>query len=80
MLVVDDVIDSGLSLLAARRICEKAGALSVEIAVFASKPWPHLREVTPDHVAWEAPARFLVGYGMDDAGRGRGRGDIVALD
>jgi hypoxanthine phosphoribosyltransferase len=80
VLIVDDVIDSGLSLLAARRICEKAGASSVEIAVFAAKPWPHPREVTPDHVAWDAPARFLVGYGMDHAGRARGLGAITALD
>ena len=80
VLIVDDVIDSGLSLLAARRICEKAGARAVEIAVFATKPWPTPREIIPDHVAWEAPARFLVGYGMDHAGRSRGLGGVVALD
>ena len=80
VLIVDDVIDSGLSLLAARRICEKAGARDVRIAVFATKPWPTPRDVTPDFVAWEAPARFLVGYGMDHAGRARGLGAITALD
>jgi hypoxanthine phosphoribosyltransferase len=80
VLVVDEVIDSGLSLLAARRICQKAGATEVRIAVFASKPWPRAREVTADFVAWEAPARFLVGYGMDDAGRLRGRPGVEALD
>ena len=80
VLIVDDVIDSGLSLLAARRLCEKAGAAEVKIAVFASKPWPHPREISPDHVAWHAPARFLAGYGMDDAGRLRGLDGVVALD
>ena len=80
VLVIDEVIDSGLSLLAARRICEKAGSVEVKIAVFASKPWPSPRQVTPDFVAWEAPARFLVGYGMDDAGRLRGRPGVEALD
>jgi hypoxanthine phosphoribosyltransferase len=34
----------------------------------------------PDFVAWEAPARFLVGYGMDDGGRLRGLSGIGALD
>ena len=80
VLLLDEVIDSGLSLLAARRICEKAGAAEVKIAVFASKPWPSRREVAPDFTAWEAPARFLVGYGMDDAGRLRGRPGVEALD
>ena len=80
VLIVDEVIDSGASLLAARRICEKAGAAEVRIAVFASKPWPTPRDVQPDVVAWEAPARYLVGYGMDDAGRMRGLGGVAALD
>lgn len=80
VLVVDEVIDSGLSLLAARRICEKAGASEVKVAVFASKPWPAPREVTPDFVGWEAPGRFLVGYGMDASGRMRGKPGVEALD
>ena len=80
VLIVDEVIDSGLSLLAARRICEKAGAVEVKIAVFASKPWPTPRDIAPDFVAWEAPGRFLVGYGMDAAGRLRGRPGVEALD
>ena len=80
VLIVDEVIDSGLSLLAARRICEQAGAAEVKTAVFASKPWPTPRDVAPDFVAWEAPGRFLVGYGMDASGRLRGRPGVEALD
>ena len=80
VVVVDEVMDSGLSLLAARRICEQAGAAEVKIAVFARKPWPEPREIQPDHVAWEAPARFLVGYGMDASGRLRGLPQVQALD
>ncbi len=80
VLIVDEVMDSGLSLLAARRICEKAGAREVRIAVFARKPWPAPREATPDFVGWEAPARFLVGYGMDAAGRWRGAPGVLAMD
>lgn len=80
VLVIDDVIDSGASLLAAKRICERAGASAVKIAVFARKPWPEPRDLIPDFVAWDAPARFLAGYGMDVAGRARGRPDIVAMD
>ncbi len=76
VLLIDDVFDSGLSLDAAARIMREAGAAEVLTCVFARKPWPTARALTPDFVAWEAPAAFLVGYGMDDAGRGRGLPDV----
>ena len=80
VLLIDDVFDSGLSLGEAARIAREAGAPSVLSAVFARKPWPSPRAVEPDFVGWEAPDRFLVGYGLDDAGRLRGLPGIAALD
>jgi hypoxanthine phosphoribosyltransferase len=80
VLVIDDVMDSGLSLQEAVRLLQDAGAAKVLTCCFARKPWPEPREVTCDFVAWEAPARFLAGYGMDAAGRWRGCPDVVALD
>jgi len=79
-LVVDDVFDTGLSLSEAARLVRDAGAARVLTAVFARKPWPTPRAIEPDFVAWEAPARFLVGYGMDVAGAYRGLPYIGALD
>jgi hypoxanthine phosphoribosyltransferase len=79
-LVVDDVFDTGLSLSEAARLVKDAGAAQVLTCVFASKPWPTPRAIQPDFVAWEAPARFLVGYGMDAAGAYRGLPYIGALD
>lgn len=80
VLLIDDVADSGLSLAESARIVRAAGATSVLSAAFARKPWPRPREVEPDFVGWEAPDRFLVGYGLDDAGRLRGLPGIAALD
>lgn len=80
VLLLDDVFDTGLSLSEAVRIVREAGAAEVLSAVFARKPWPTPRAMEPDFVAWEAPARFLVGYGMDDGGRLRGLSGIGALD
>ena len=77
-LVLDDVIDRGLSLFEAARLVRLAGAGSVTTAVFARKPWPQPRAIEPDYVAWEAPARFLVGYGMDNAGGFRGLPFVAA--
>ena len=80
VLVVDDVMDSGLSLKEAVRLLKDAGAAKVLTCCFARKPWPEPREVDCDFVAWEAPARFLAGYGMDVSGRMRGSPDVLALD
>ena len=80
VLLLDDVFDSGLSLRESVRLCTEAGATEVLSAVFARKPWPKPRLIEPDFVAWEAPGRFLVGYGMDDAGKHRGLPYVGAMD
>jgi hypoxanthine phosphoribosyltransferase len=79
-LVVDDVFDTGLSLSEAARLVRDSGASEVLTAVFARKPWPTRRAIEPDFVAWEAPGRFLVGYGMDVAGKMRGLPYVGAMD
>lgn len=79
VLLIDDVFDSGLSLEEAARMIREAGAASVLTAVFATKPWPSERMLKPDFSAWDAPAEFLVGYGLDDAGRFRGLPEIRAV-
>jgi hypoxanthine phosphoribosyltransferase len=79
-LVVDDVFDTGLSLSEAARLVRDSGASEVLTAVFARKPWPTPRAMEPDFVAWEAPGRFLVGYGLDVAGTMRGLPYIGAMD
>ena len=79
-LIVDDVFDTGLSLSEAVRLVADAGASEVWTAVFARKPWPDQRALEPDFVAWEAPTRFLVGYGMDDGGKHRGLPYVGAMD
>ena len=79
-LIVDDVFDTGLSLSEAARLVRDAGASEVLTAVFARKPWPTARAIEPDFVGWEAPPRFLVGYGMDAAGALRGLPYVGAMD
>ena len=80
VLILDDVFDTGLSLAEAVRHAKQAGAAEVITCVFARKPWPLPRAQEPDFVGWEAPNRFLVGYGLDHAGTLRGLPDICALD
>ena len=80
VLILDDVFDTGLSLAEAVKITKDAGASEVVTAVFAKKPWPLPRAPEPDFVGWDAPNRFLVGYGLDHAGTLRGLPDVCALD
>jgi hypoxanthine phosphoribosyltransferase len=79
VLIIDDVMDSGLSLREAKRLLHENGAGEVLTAVFARKPHGGARDPC-DFVAWEAPARFILGYGMDAAGRYRGLPGVAALD
>lgn len=79
-LIVDDVFDTGLSLSEAARLVRDAGAVEALTAVFARKPWPEPRPIEPDFVAWEAPPRYLVGYGMDHSGQFRGLPYVAAVD
>jgi len=80
VLILDDVFDTGLSLAEAVRIARDAGAARVLTCVFARKPFPMPRAPEPDFVGWSAPDRFLVGYGLDNAGTLRGLPYIGALD
>jgi hypoxanthine phosphoribosyltransferase len=80
VLLIDDVFDTGLSLAKAKALLLAAGATAVVTCVFAKKPSGPVRHGDVDFAAWEAPDRFLVGYGMDHAGASRGRPSVVALD
>lgn len=80
VLIIDDVLDSGVSLAHAADLVRGQGAARVLTTVFARKPWPTLRQIEPDDFAWAAPARFLVGYGMDAGGRFRDLPHVAAVD
>jgi hypoxanthine phosphoribosyltransferase len=80
VLLIDDVLDTGLSLKAARRLLVDAGADEILTCVFARKAGAAGRGGACDFAAWEAPERYLTGYGMETAGLGRARPGVAALD
>ncbi len=77
ILLIDDVFDSGKTIAFARQHFLTKGANEVLTCVFARKP----EAVTEglDAWAWDAPPRYLVGYGMDDAGKMRGLPFVGAI-
>jgi hypoxanthine phosphoribosyltransferase len=80
MLLIDDVFDTGRTLDFARQHLIAKGAREVLTVALTQKPWAPRGPEGVDFCAFDAPGRFLVGYGMDDAGLYRGLPYIGALD
>ncbi len=81
VLLLDDVFDTGRTLAFAKAHLLAKGAREVVTCTLVRKPWaPKDLEHDVDYCAFESPGRYLVGYGMDDAGLYRGLPYIGALD
>ena len=67
VLIVDDVLDSGLTLKFARDLMVARQASRVAIAAMVDKPAGRVAEIEADYVGFTCPDYFVVGYGMDAA-------------
>ncbi|MBO4632183.1 MAG: hypoxanthine phosphoribosyltransferase [Lentisphaeria bacterium] len=65
LLVVDDILDSGLTLKKVMDFFEPQGALSVRSCVLLNKHVSGKSFLRPDWVGFEIPDRYVIGYGMD---------------
>ena len=77
-LLIDGVLDRGHTLARARELLLERGAARVPIAVAVDKSDTDAL-LTADYAAFSGVADFIVGYGMDDAGKGRGLPYIARL-
>lgn len=72
VLVVEDIIDTGLTLSRLLDILGSRGANSIKLASFLDKPEPRIKtELKIDYTGFVVPNKFVVGYGLDAAGRYR---------
>jgi hypoxanthine phosphoribosyltransferase len=72
VIVVEDIIDTGLTLHRLLEILGSRGAASIKLAAFLDKPEPRVKtEVNIDYTGFVIPNQFVVGYGLDAAGRYR---------
>lgn len=76
-LIIDDVFDSGRTIAYARAHLMAKGATRTLACAFVRKPQAMGEAI--DAIGWDAPDEFLVGYGMDDAGRYRGLPFIASI-
>ncbi|CAB4539566.1 MAG: hypoxanthine phosphoribosyltransferase [Actinobacteria bacterium] len=71
VLVVEDIVDSGLTLSWLLRNLNSRGAASVEVCTMLRKPESARVDVRVKYVGFDIPAEFVVGYGLDYAERFR---------
>lgn len=80
VLLADDILDEGHTLLAVKQWCEDQGASEIRIAVLAEKVHDRCVEgIAADHVGVQVPDAFVFGYGMDYYEQGRNLSAIYAL-
>ena len=82
VLILDDIYDQGLTLLAVCEACKKAGAASVEVAVLVNKNHQRKTEKLniPKYIGLEVDDVFIFGYGMDYNGFLRNAAGIYSID
>jgi len=79
VLIVEDIIDSGLTLSWLRRNLEGRGAASVEICALFRKPDALKVEIDARYVGFDIPNEFVIGYGLDYAERYRNLRGLAVL-
>jgi hypoxanthine phosphoribosyltransferase len=80
VLVVEDIIDSGLTLSYLMRNLEAREPASLEICALLTKPERREIDVPVRYVGFEIPNRFVVGYGLDFGERYRNLPYVGVLD
>jgi hypoxanthine phosphoribosyltransferase len=80
VLIVEDIIDSGLTLQYLMRNLGARNPASLEVCALLTKPERRKVEVIPRYVGFEIPDRFAIGYGLDHAERYRNLPYVAALN
>ncbi len=79
VLIVEDIVDTGLTLTSLFKTLRFRGASSAEVCTLLDRPYRRLIDVEPRYIGFTAPDAFVVGYGFDHRQRFRGLPDIHLL-
>ncbi len=79
IILLEDIVDSGLTMEQTLVFFEDRGPKSIEIATLLLKPESLEKELRLKYVGFEIPEKFVVGYGLDYDGHGRNLKDIYQL-
>lgn len=79
IIVVEDILDTGLTLSYLRKLFLQHHPKSLRIAALLDKPSRRMEKIDADYVGFKIPNLFVVGYGMDYGERFRNLPDICVL-
>jgi hypoxanthine phosphoribosyltransferase len=79
VLIVEDIIDSGLTLHYLMRNLRARNPASLEVCALLTKPERLRVDLSPRYIGFEIPDRFAVGYGLDHAQHYRNLDYVAAL-
>ena len=79
VLIVEDIVDSGLTLQYLLRNLGARNPESIEVCALLTKPERRKVELEPRYVGFEIPNRFVIGYGLDHDERYRNLPFVAAL-
>ncbi len=80
IVLVEDIVDTGLTLRYLMRVLKARGPASLEVCTLLDKSARRIVPLSPRYVGFECPDRFVVGYGLDFAERYRNLPDILQVD
>jgi len=80
LLIVEDIIDSGVTLNYLTQLLQQRHPRSVRIATLLDKPERRMRPVDVAYVGFQIPDEFVVGYGLDYAERYRNLREVCILE
>jgi hypoxanthine phosphoribosyltransferase len=79
VLIVEDIIDSGVTLSYLKRLLEQRNPKSLAVATLLDKPERRAQPVEVKYIGFQIPDEFVVGYGLDFAEDYRNLSDIRVL-
>jgi hypoxanthine phosphoribosyltransferase len=80
VIIVEDIVDTGLTLDTLKKTLELRNAASVKIVTLLDKPCNRKVDLKPDYYGFDMPDAFAVGYGLDYAEKYRNLPEIGELD
>jgi hypoxanthine phosphoribosyltransferase len=79
VVVVEDILDTGLTLSYLLRVLQQRRPKTLRVAALLDKPSRRIKDVKGDYIGFTIPDEFVVGYGLDYAERYRNLKDVCVL-